>query len=294
MANTKDRFQPSEEQAYQNYMETIGIFHRCIRIQPAEINDAGEILAERLRYMLKARKMTQTDLEKISGSSHSTVSNICNNNGHSKSINIKRVELYAAILQCTPHYLLGISNHPSSFTVIKDCFVPADDLPQRAYSNSAKEWTISSPTAGESLGRFREVDKPTPFVTEERTFAIYPIAYTEIALSNMIREIGRKDPVFVGYLVSLYESNKLENLKTILIHSGLLNTTDPEESYRIAMERGKYISSVSKTHDALLTKRITVKKLRTRRKHRSYSLQELTRSGLHRFPQKRATPKRKR
>ena len=61
----------------------------------------------------------------------------------------------------------------------------------------------------------------------------------------MIREIGRKDPAFVGFLLELYGENKLENLKNIMLNSGLLNTTDPKEAYKTAMKYGEQIRRFS-------------------------------------------------
>ena len=246
MANTKDRFQHPEELAYQNYIETIRMFHDCMGLQPADIpDDAGNCLAERLRDMLKNRGMTQTDLVEISGSSRATVSNMCNNSGHSKSINIKRVELYAAILNCTPHYLLGLSSKYNAYTereIKIDC---EGDSDQNAEPVSFDDCKISPPTEEEKLKLMKKANQPTPFLSEEKYLVLFPSALTEIALTDMIREIGRKDPAFVGFLLELYRENKLENLKNIMLNSGLLNTTDPKEAYKTAMKYGEQIRKFS-------------------------------------------------
>ena len=246
MANTKDRFQHPEELAYQNYIETIRMFHDCMGLQPADIPDeAGKCLADRLCDMLKKRDMTQTDLATISGSSRATVSNMCNNSGHSKSINIRRVELYAAILNCTPHYLLGLSSKYDAYTereIKKDC---EGDSDQNTKSFSSDDWELSPPTEEEKLKLMKKANQPTPFLGKEKYLVLFPNALTEIALTDMIREIGREDPAFVGFLLELYGENKLENLKNIMLNSGLLNTTDPKEAYKTAMKYGEQIRRFS-------------------------------------------------
>lgn len=75
---------------------------------PQEALKNIEIFAERLRNRLDALDMTASDLAEEAGVTPQTIGSLLR--GKRKSIDRDRLYLYAAILKCSPYYLLGLSD----------------------------------------------------------------------------------------------------------------------------------------------------------------------------------------
>jgi len=112
MAKIIDRVGKKEEEARWNYKSIIDSY-------PLESFPAGSELrsrdhAMRVSERLGVLHMTQKDLAEAAGISPQALSKILSLDDKLRpvSVNLERTRLFAAILSCTPHYLLGLTDDP--------------------------------------------------------------------------------------------------------------------------------------------------------------------------------------
>lgn len=114
MPNKKLKMGKREERARYHYRNEISQYRRR-KLPPIE-KTTGDTFVMRTLSRLEEKGFTQAHLAKEAGLTPQAVNRILSMKPEyrPKQLNIDRVRLFAAILDCTPHYLLGFSDDPST------------------------------------------------------------------------------------------------------------------------------------------------------------------------------------
>lgn len=112
MANVTKRDGKSEAEARWNYQSIIDLY--LMETIPESAKENVDIFVQRVKEQLYRWHMSQKDLAEAAGISEQALSKILHFDPkkRTKTVDLERSRLFAAILKCTPHYLLGLTNDP--------------------------------------------------------------------------------------------------------------------------------------------------------------------------------------
>lgn len=191
MANFGDRITDKEIQKIEQ--------HHC-EIMPFNAHRVSEKLLHnnkdffcRLKSSLKRMEMRQADLAREAGLSEQSISVIYSPSIH--HIRYYHLYLFAAILKCTPDYLLGIVDQPTEYTeesIFKEepriPVILPDRFAEDVYMELVKSTAIENPVFADYICQIVKDEKP-----------IFP-EQTKIDVAKKLFYLGRfvDKPKFIG------------------------------------------------------------------------------------------------
>ncbi|MBD5168953.1 MAG: helix-turn-helix domain-containing protein [Oscillibacter sp.] len=104
MSNYAPRTNSKEQEAYANFQKTINIYMQ--HPLPDGALERTKEYAERIKERLENKGWTQANLARKVGVSKQTITNMIN--ASSSAINLRRLYVVSAALECTPSYMLGL------------------------------------------------------------------------------------------------------------------------------------------------------------------------------------------
>lgn len=108
MANKCEKISQAEQDKLISYRSDINLYNAFPL--PQDAGSRKEQFAERLQSQMKVRNMTKAELSKKSGASATTITKLINR--AYDTVSWEHIYLFAAILGCTPHYLVGLVDSP--------------------------------------------------------------------------------------------------------------------------------------------------------------------------------------
>ena len=109
MANKCEKISEKEQKVYDEYQGIIKQYNNYPL--PTDVVNRTVEFAERLKSQMEAQNVTKADLARESGASPTTIANLLK--GVYERVSEIHIYLFAAILHCSPHYLVGLVDTPA-------------------------------------------------------------------------------------------------------------------------------------------------------------------------------------
>lgn len=110
MANRCSKISKTEQKKYDAYQKVIMQNYGSYQL-PADAEDRKTEFAERLKTQMEKKQMTPAALALASGASATTIRKLLK--GEYNKVSLTHIYLFAVILSCTPHYLVGLVDTPA-------------------------------------------------------------------------------------------------------------------------------------------------------------------------------------